>query len=322
MAYSESKNFAVTRDDIITGAMRKIGVVDAADGASTAEISAAATSLNALVKEWTGEGLGLWLRQTSVLFLQPGQQRYSLGATDYCVPLTSVAYTTLSAAGAAAATALTHNGWTDYAGALATTPANPAIVLIRLSSGVMDSDVVSAATTSGLTLTTGLASAAASGARVYSFPATSIITRPARILTAYRQDTSGNSAEVQLIGRVDYEQLSRKDSSGDPTMAHYDPSLDAGTLMVWPVENATTCDQLILVTEHYPDDFDAGSNNPQFPIEWANALIWNLAMELSFEYGVDARTRTQVAQIAVAKKNTLFDTADRENASVTFAVGD
>jgi hypothetical protein len=228
----------------------------------------------------------------------------------------------------AAATSLTHNGWTDYTGATATTPASPATVLLRLDSGVMDSDVVSSATTSGLVLTSGLATAASSGARVYSFPATSIITRPARILTAYRQDTSGNTAEVQLIGRADYELLSRKGASGVPTMAHFSPTLGPTStapyaeLMVWPVENDTSCDQLVLVTEHYPDDFDDESNNPQFPPEWSNALVWNLAMELSFEYGVDARTRTQVAQIATAKKQTLFDTADRENASVTFAVGD
>ena len=35
---------------------------------------------------------------------------------------------------------------------------------------------------------------------------------------------------------------------------------------------------------------------------------------------LDSATRSQVAQIAISKKNTLFDTADRENAAVTFAV--
>jgi hypothetical protein len=61
MAFSGSKNFSVSRNDIITLALRKIGVADAADGPAAVEITAAALTLNTLVKEWTGEGLGLWL---------------------------------------------------------------------------------------------------------------------------------------------------------------------------------------------------------------------------------------------------------------------
>jgi len=326
MAYSNSKDFSVTRDGIIKSALRKIGVWDEVDEPNNTELSVAAQALNALVKEWVGEGIGLWLRQTSVLFLQSGQQRYKLGVTDYCVPLDSIAYTTLSSSASGGATSLAHNGWTNYAGILAANPVNTATALIRLDGGALDPRTVGSATTTTLTLNTGLADAASSGARVYSFPATAIISRPARILTAYRQDTSGNTAEVQLIGRTDYEQLSRKDASGEPTQAHFSPTLGTtaycAELMVWPSRNGPTCDQLVLVTEHYPDDFDLSNNNPQFPIEWANAIIWNLAMEMSFEYGVDVRTRSQIAQIAVAKKDILLNTADRENASVTFTVGD
>jgi hypothetical protein len=301
MPSSGSKDFAVTRNSIIQSAMRKIGAIDAQDSPSPTEISAAALALNAIVKEWVGEGVGLWLRQTSVLFLQQGQQVYTVGTggNGYLVRQSVIYYAELSA-----------------------DPSGTNYVAIRLDDGSLDVKTSPSATATTVSVSGGITSAASAGAKVYVFNSANIATRPVRILTASRLDNSGNQAEVQLIGRADYVQLSQKAASGDPTMLHFDPQIPTAFISVWPSINSTSCDQLVLVTEHYPDDFDAANDNPQFPIEWANALIWNLAMELSFEYGVDVRTRSQIAQIAVTKKQTLLDTADRENASVTFTVGD
>lgn len=320
MATSASKNFAVTRDDIITLALRKIGVNDAADVVPPAELAAASLSLNALVKEWSGEGLALWLRQTCVLFLQSGQQRYSVGdgANAYCVPQTAIAFGTLTAGVSTGATLLTVTDWRDYTGAVVAPPIT-GFTLLRLDSGAMSVETLSAADATTATCTA-INGDAASGAKVYLFLSTARVTRPVRVLTVQRLDNSGNSADVELIGRADYERLSRKNASGVPTMLHFDPQLDAAELLVWPVVNDASTDQLVLVLEFYPDDFDAAANNPEFPIEWSNALVWNLAMELSFEYGVDVRSRSQIAQVALSKKQTLFDTADRENNAVTFAV--
>lgn len=320
MALSASKNFAVTRDDIITMALRKIGANDAADVIPATELSAAALSLNTLVKEWTGEGLALWLRKTCVLFLKPGQQRYKVGSgtTAFCVPQDLIAYGTLTVAATTGATSLTVAAWYDYTGAVVT-PAATGYTLLRLDSGAISQETHSASTATTVTCSS-INGNAAIGSKVYLFLAASLVTRPVRVLTATRLDNSGNSAEIELIGRADYDLLSAKNSSGNPTQLHFDPQLDAAQFLVWPVVNSADTNQIVMTLEFYPDDFDAAANNPEFPIEWANALVWNLAMEMSFEYGTDVRTRTQVAQIAISKKNILFDTADRENASVTFAV--
>ena len=71
MAFSGSKNWSesITRDDIIKSAFRKIGVYDSADGVPAAELSDAALSLNALVKEWNQQGQ-LWLRNRCVEMTQ------------------------------------------------------------------------------------------------------------------------------------------------------------------------------------------------------------------------------------------------------------
>ena len=323
MATSLSKNFAVTRDDIIAMALRKIGANDAADVIPATELSAAALSLNTLVKEWTGEGLALWLRRTCVLFLQSGQQRYKVGSgtTAFCVNQDSIYYGTLTTALTTASTTLVVTTWYDYQDKVVSTNLGTGYAAIRLDSGVMDFCPITASSATGATFSgTPVDSAAAIGAKVYAFTTTSMITRPVRVLSATRLNNNGNTAEISLIGRADYDLLSQKNSSGNPTQMHFDPQLDAAQLLVWPVANSTDTNQIVMTLEFYPDDFDAAANNPEFPIEWANALVWNLAMEMSFEYGTDVRTRTQVAQIAISKKNILFDTADRENASVTFAV--
>ena len=93
--------------------------------------------------------------------------------------------------------------------------------------------------------------------------------------------------------------------------------MTTGTLYVWPVDGGASWDKLILIAQYYPDDFDAASNNPQFPIEWGNTLVWNLAAELASEYGVPEREQARLWQIANFKLNELLD-YDVENASVKF----
>jgi hypothetical protein len=129
-----------------------------------------------------------------------------------------------------------------------------------------------------------------------------------------------------MVGRIEYERLSAKNSSGPPTKVHWSPTVQgfssgesAGELFVWPVKNPGNVDKLVLICEHYIQDFDAASNNIALPIEYANALIWNLAADLAYEYGVPPNTRQEVLQIAEHKKLLVLNAYDVENASFTMA---
>lgn len=326
MAFSGDKTWGVTRDDIVKAALRKIGSYDAANTPATDEISDAAVALNALVKEWTGQGLGLWLRQRTLLILNPGFQRYSLGpsgttgTTDnfHAFADTLLKANTIASDEAAAETVLSieDDDWVDFQGQTITKPTTGNIG-IRLDDGSIHWTTIAGVGTDTVTLTAALPSAASSGRQVYAYATRT--SRPVRVVAAYREDTSGNASEVRLLGRTEYEQLSRKGASGEPLCIHFDPQLTDAKLHVWPASNSLSTDKLVLVTEHYSDDLDSASNNPQFPAEWANALIWNLAAELAFEYGKPADLRVQLLQIAGQKKTILFETADVENAAVTFA---
>jgi hypothetical protein len=236
---------------------------------------------------------------------------------------------TLSADEAASQTALTclDSTWVDSEGKSVTKNASADDTLsvgVRLDDDTIFWSTQSSETTDEITLAAGITSAAASGNRVYAYLTANRLSRPVRLLYAYRSDTSRNDSQVDIAGRREYERLSAKDSSGPPTKIHFSPTVNswaagesAAELFVWPVKNPGNVDKLILVTEHYVDDFDAAGDNIPLPIEWGNALMWNLAAEMSFEYGVNERIRQQVFAIATAKKTLVLDAWDVENASVT-----
>lgn len=323
MATSGSKDWALTRDNIIDAALRKIGAYDSGQTTGSAEVSDAAETLNAIVKEWASEGIGLWMRRTCTLILNPNKQRYHLGPNGtpgtvddfHCFYDTELIEATGDAIEPAAETSISVDAWVDYAGNSASNPAGSDVVGVRLASGSMHWSTVSSATSTTVVLDDALPSATEVGSKVYTY--TNRITRPVHLLYAYRRDTSGNDAEIEIVGRKEYERLSLKSSDGVPTACHFDPQLDDAVLHVWPVDNPKSTDKLHLVLRFYMDDFDASGNNPELPVEWTNALVWNLAAELSFEYGTDPATRSQVFRIAEQKKQALFS-SDTENASFEF----
>ena len=68
-----------------------------------------------------------------------------------------------------------------------------------------------------------------------------------------------------------------------------------------------------------PDYYDSSGDNPQFPIEFGNVLIWYLAAELASEYGLPPGEQGMLWQTAEFKLQQVLD-YDVENASVIFAL--
>ena len=305
MTVSGSKNFSVSRADIITKALQRIGEYDQGEVISGEDTSSAAMALNLLVKEWSARGIDIWLRSEVTVFLQPQTQKYSLG-TGYAT--TSYVETTLSADEAAAQTELSVTSETgisvsDFIG-------------IKLDDDSIHWSTVASLAT--LTIADALPSAASSGNKVYAFTTKAV--RPQKILTAFRRDVNDLDTPVSIIGSQEYYSLSDKTSEGEPTAVWYQPVMDTGSLYVWPVDGGSNCDKLILIAQNLADDFDTAADTPEFPIEWANALIWNLAAEIASEYGIPEREQGRLWQIAEHKLNIVLD-YDQENSDVVFSLG-
>lgn len=324
MALSGSKNYTatVTAADIVALALRRLGVLDPAETIDATEQANAMVALNLLIKEWSAYDLGDWLRQTGVLFItDPGDKAvYSLGPSGDSA-CTAWYETEVSLAAVATDTtvtlALTDDG---------THVTDNSIILIKLDDGslhatdINDGSISASTADEAVTITTAFPSAAAVGNRVYVYNLASQINRPKRMLFASRLtvDTTnesgsytsieGTSSDVELIGYEDYRRLSQKFQVGPPTQAHYEAAHTNGKLYIWPTgDTSDDYDKIELTYTVYPDDFDATTDNAQFPPEWFNALAWGLAAELASEYGIPEQTEAKLWSIARSKLHDQLD---------------
>jgi hypothetical protein len=148
------------------------------------------------------------------------------------------------------------------------------------------------------------------------FAYTTKINRPQRIISAYRRSIASQDTPMEMIARGDYAELSSKTSEGKPIQAFYDPQLSNGALYLWPTADLVT-DVVRFWYSRPLEDFDAAADNPDFPIEWGEALIYGLADRLASFYQAPSSTR----QMLKAEAREKFETAsnyDVEPVSVFF----
>ena len=79
MTTSGTTTYSVNRDQVITAALRKIGVVAQGETATTDQITEGAFALNLLVKAWEADGMPLWALRTTAIPLTAGKTSYSIG---------------------------------------------------------------------------------------------------------------------------------------------------------------------------------------------------------------------------------------------------
>lgn len=70
-----------TAQDIVNGALRLIGEVDANQSVDASQTQDGLEALNYLVKSWQAQGLHLWTKTEGILFLDVGRTDYKLGPT-------------------------------------------------------------------------------------------------------------------------------------------------------------------------------------------------------------------------------------------------
>lgn len=82
MATSGTYNFSVTRDQVITAALRKCGSYGLGDTIPPEEIDDAAFALNLMLKEMAINGLPLWCVQDIAIPMVAGQTSYNVSAAS------------------------------------------------------------------------------------------------------------------------------------------------------------------------------------------------------------------------------------------------
>ncbi len=301
--------FTETRDQFIKAALRKCGILAEGETATGQQISEGAEALNTLVAYWKSMGINLWCYQEIAIFPVVGQASYNIGATGDRTA-TNYIVTTLTAAAAAAAGTITVASVT-----LGSYSINGWVIGVVLDDGTIQWTAVNGAP-AGLvvTLTATLTGAAASGNLVYIYQ--TLAQRPLRISGGRIKINNGNEIPMKVISRSEYMNLPIKTTQGKPTQLYYDPQLTNGTLYIWSTIQYVN-DFIIVTAQRELQDFSTLADTADFPKEWIMPIVWNLADQISLEYGIDKVTRDDISQKADTTLQNVI-AFDQEATSIFF----
>ena len=229
-----SSTYTVTRDQIITSALRKLGVLEIGDTPDADTISNAAMALNLMIKQFSTDGLKLWKVSDLIIPLVNNQTSYILGGSGSTTMYDSLA------------------------------------------------------------------------------PTVPITDKPLKAIQGFYRNTQVTpniDTPVLLVSKQEYNVLGSKFSTGTTNTIFYDARNLNGILYVYltPDLNSSTYLELHLVCQMPLNDITLSTDIPDFPNEWMNCLVWNLADQLSLEYGVPMNSRQEIAQRAGTYKALLTD---------------
>jgi len=305
---SNSVDFSVTRDNLITLAYQHVGVVGDGETASADQITEGALLLNMLVKARQADGMPLWALKRGFILPLTGVSSITMGSSH---AVTTYVTTTLTADSAATDTTLTVTSITGISTAH--------VIGIELDDGTVDWTTVNGAPSgTTVTITTGVTTAASSGNRIYTYATTNRVTRPLKILQANILTPADDLGQpIRVITRDEYFSLNNRTLATGPNTLFYDPQL-TGVVYFWP--RFTTGTEIIEFTYHRPfEDFDATGDTPDFPQHWYMALMTELAWALGAKGGVPPEERGALfkeAQFYIEQART----ADPEEGSIYFGV--
>ncbi len=315
--YSGTTTFLSTGVQICTRAAAKIYAIDTSNSETlpTQSLNDFLYQLNVLTKEaMASPGVIPWTVQLNTLFLQQAQSSYYVGSSTGFQNLdnwtNSYCYATLANTYASAATSLVLSGLTS--GSINGTAQTINVgdnIGIKLDTGKTFWTTVSSWTsgTNTVVLNAGLPSQASSGNFIYDY--TTKADRPQKILEVSRSNTSLIDNIIEPISLQVYNQLPNKNENGMPLQWHFINSIPNANLLIWqPYDGTSGWDRLSCWCETIIEDFDsAGTDNPYYPVEWTNFLIWELAAEMGEEYEIADTKLQRLQQIADRKFNNLLN---------------
>ncbi len=276
MSISNSIDFSLTRDDIITEALELLGVLGEDETPSSGQLTSCSRTLNIMTKAWQAEHINLFAEDTFYVFLEANKHEYIMSSSGDNV---ATDYSSTQLASAASASATTVSVDSDDA------VSDGDYIGIQLDDGSMQWTTVNGAPVGDVvTLTDALSGDAAEDSYVFSY--TTKANRPMKLIRALIRDVNEFDVPVDIINQDDYFGLPDKITEGKVTQVAYNPGISAGVLTVYGETDDVT-DVLVLRVQRTLSDFDSSTDNPDFPQEWYLALSYNLAVNLAPKYGID-----------------------------------
>jgi len=129
--------------------------------------------------------------------------------------------------------------------------------------------------------------------------------RPLRFMNMRYVDSTGNERTMTQISREEYDELPNKTTKSSPTLFYYDPQLATGNLQIWPLMEDDAGGSVKYTYTRTVEDFDVNSNTPDFPQEWYEPLLYNLAARLIPSYR--SQDVTTIQRLQATARQTLQD---------------
>lgn len=281
---SGAYDFTVTRDDIITLAMKFCGKLGDGMVPSPEEMSDGSMFLNMMVKQWMGKqdfspGLKMWTRQRGVLFLSTNQFRYQLGPTGDHWTTEDYFQTATTAQSLVASQTLTVSSTADVG-------TNDYVGVVDATGNLFWSRVTSFTPTT-IVIQDPLTSAVSSGAIVFTYAEKQ--QRPLEIATVLLRDINASDTPINKMTLEQYEALPSKTMTtflSDPAAVYYESQLGNGVLYLDVGGAQDVTKHLHIVFLRAIQNLNNPADVPEYSQEWYLALTLGLAKILAPMFNV------------------------------------
>lgn len=308
-------DFNLTAVNLVKASLRVIGAIEEAEEPDASQLQDGIEALNIMIKYWQAQGAHIWRHAEGVLFLEYKQYRYLLGPTgDRACEETDFVETKMDGAQLSGAASITVDSTSGMA-------ASDTIGIYIDSDERHWTTIVSVDSSTTLTITDVLPDDTIDNATVYTY--TDKIQRPLRVLQGRRRGGGSEVGEIPTfaLSRQGYFDLTNRSiTTGLPVEHHYTPIISTtgsdrhGELFLWPAPS--NVNYLFKFTFTKPlADIDTNSDLSDFPVEWINALKFNLASEIAPEYRVPLQERDRIDAKAESMLERVLE-FDRENAPI------
>lgn len=277
MALSNSYDFSLDRDGIIKEAYLMASAIAIGADPTADELTDGGRMLNLMLKAWQLEDIEIWLNQRITLFLGKETQSYLLGPTGgHAAPTSDVVKTEIATAADVTDSSIIVDSIEGIA--------DGDQIGVELDNGTIKWTTVSGAPSgTTITLASMLFGTAAVDNHVYTY--TSKIQRPIAIVEGRRISADRVDTPLLQVSRLEYMSLANKASSGIVNQFYYDPQITDGAIYVWPT-CADVQDTLEFTIHKRIMDFDTSTDDGEFPIEWQDAIVNNLAIRIGIKLGI------------------------------------
>jgi hypothetical protein len=254
------------------------------------EIQNGLTALNSFIKTCQAYNSHLWATDEGVLFLNNAQPSFELGATgdNACFDNDFIPTQTTADTISGATVLLVESSLGMLAGDY---------VGVQINNNLRQwTTIASVNSLTQITLASPLLASTVSGNSVFTY--TTKVVRPLRVLDA-RRKTYAQPDEIALtfFSRQQYFAQVNKNQEGTPISCYYSPELGNGIFYIW--QPTSSVNQYIRFTFYRPlQKVTNVTQTLDFPEEWEEGIVWNIASRLSTKYSIPADKKAEIKQQA------------------------